>query len=56
MTRKQVRLKRIMEKLEDRVLFDAVPDGGFLLQPEDIQADPLQLNQEMSISVAHDSA
>ena len=29
------KLARIMEKLEDRILFDAVPDGSFLLQPEE---------------------
>ncbi|QDT11198.1 Ig-like domain-containing protein [Planctomycetes bacterium K23_9] len=31
------KLHRIMEQLEDRVLFDAVPDGGFLFQPDGME-------------------
>ena len=42
------KLLRIMEQLEDRVLFDAVPDGGFLFQPENADNN-LAPAQEMSI-------
>ncbi|MEM7474764.1 MAG: DUF4347 domain-containing protein, partial [Planctomycetota bacterium] len=32
-----------MERLEDRILFDAVPDGGFLIQPE---AEPFPISPQ----------
>ncbi|MGB7346412.1 MAG: DUF4347 domain-containing protein, partial [Pirellulaceae bacterium] len=41
------KLQRIMEQLEDRVLFDAVPDGGFLFQPEAGAENPMLAAQEM---------
>ncbi|MCA9151241.1 MAG: DUF4347 domain-containing protein, partial [Planctomycetales bacterium] len=40
--------QRLREKLEDRVLFDAVPDGGFLTQPESTTTD-LQVPQEQNL-------
>ncbi|NND99662.1 MAG: DUF4347 domain-containing protein, partial [Pirellulaceae bacterium] len=47
------KLQRIMEQLEDRVLFDAVPDGGFLLQPDHMADNPLNAAQEMSVDTTH---
>ena len=40
-------LHRILEKLEDRVLFDAVPDGGFLIQAEEPLDTPVQNQQQV---------
>ena len=37
-------LNRTMEQLEDRLLFDAVPDGGFLIEPEADTHQPEQLH------------
>ncbi len=44
--RNSKKLHRVMEQLEDRVLFDAVPDGGFLIQPESAD-QPLFDQQQM---------
>ena len=46
------KLARIMEQLEDRVLFDAVPDGGFLFQPDAAAENPLSPAQEMSVDTS----
>ena len=52
MTHDAKRFRSLMERLEDRVLFDAVPDGGFLIQPEAME-QPLvsqeQLHNQQSI-------
>ena len=47
-------LRRVMEQLEDRVLFDAVPDGGFLVQPESTE-QPL-MNQEQQVDTMVEEA
>ncbi|WP_146523784.1 DUF4347 domain-containing protein, partial [Stieleria varia] len=47
------KLARIMEQLEDRVLFDAVPDGGFIMQPDaGDQAAALEPALQMSVNAA----
>ena len=50
-------LHRILERLEDRVLFDAVPDGGFLVHVEEPVESMAQNRQQLEqVTALHEES